>query len=209
MKPTEIARRLGRNRSTISREIKRGSVKQVKWVNGKQIYYKRYFLDTAQNRYIKNREGIYYLKLTKVTENFLFAFTEAMKAKPRVHSIDTFVHLYKFKHPKETVPSTKKLYNYIHQGLLAIKPIYLPKMVRIRHKYKTRPATKKHLGISIEQRPKNINDRSTFGHWEIDSVLGLKNTSESSILTLVERQTRFALTVKLPEKKLTMLTKQY
>ena len=127
------------------------------------------------------------MKLTKVSENFLSAFIEAMKSKPRVHSIDTFVHLYKLKHPKEIVPSIKTLYNYIHQGLLAIKPIDLPKMVRVRQKYKTRPSTKKHLGISIEQRPKSINARSTFGHWEVDSVLGLKNTGEPSILTLVER----------------------
>lgn len=201
LKPAEIARRLGRNRSTISREIKRGSVKQVKWINGKKVYYKQYFSDAAQNRYIKNKEGIYYLKLAKVTENFLSAFTEAMKSKPRVHSIDTFVHFYKLKHPNETVPSTKTMYNYIHQGLMAIKPIDLPKVVRIRRKYKIRPSTKKHLGVSIEQRSKTINDRSTFGHWEIDSVLGLNATGEPSILTLVERQTRFALTVKLPEKK--------
>lgn len=29
LKPAEIARRLGRNRSTISRELRRGTVKQV------------------------------------------------------------------------------------------------------------------------------------------------------------------------------------
>ena len=34
LKPAEIARRLGRNRSNITREINRGSVKQVKQVNG-------------------------------------------------------------------------------------------------------------------------------------------------------------------------------
>ena len=34
LKPAEIARRLGRNRSTITREINPGSVKQVKQVNG-------------------------------------------------------------------------------------------------------------------------------------------------------------------------------
>ncbi|KPJ21751.1 IS30 family transposase, partial [Streptococcus phocae] len=35
----------------------------------------------------------------------------------------------------------------------------------------------------------------------IDSVLGLKTAGEPSILTLIERQTRYALTIKLPEKK--------
>lgn len=27
-------------------------------MNGKQVYYERYFADTTQNRYIKNQEGI-------------------------------------------------------------------------------------------------------------------------------------------------------
>ena len=201
LKQSEIARRLGRNRSTISREIKRGTAKQVKQVNGKKVYYEQYFADTAQNRYSEARKGIYYLKLEKVSEGFLTAFTEAMKAKPRVHSVDTFVHAYKLEHPEEVVLSTKTLYTYLHQGILEVKPIDLPKAVRIRKKSKARPSTKKILGTSIEERPDTINDRSTFGHWEIDSVLGLKTAGEPSIMTLVERQTRFALTIKLPEKK--------
>lgn len=90
---------------------------------------------------------------------------------------------------------------------MEVKPIDLPKAVRIRKKSKTRPSTKKILGTSIEERPDTINDRSTFGHWEIDSVLGLKTAGEPSIMTLVERQTRFALTIKLPERKLNMLIK--
>ncbi|WP_029236923.1 helix-turn-helix domain-containing protein, partial [Streptococcus sobrinus] len=47
VKPAEIARRLGRSRSTISREIKRGTTKQVKQVNGKKIYFDHYFADLA------------------------------------------------------------------------------------------------------------------------------------------------------------------
>lgn len=201
LKPAEIARRLGRNRSTISRELKRGTVKQVKQVNAKKIYFRQYFADRAQNRYTESRKGSYYLKLKKVSKSFLTAFTEAMTAKPRIHSVDTFIHSYKLENPKEIVPSTKTLYTYIHKGLLDIKPIDLPKAVRIRKRKKLRQSTKKHLGISIDKRPAHINDRSTFGHWEIDSVLGLKTTGEPSVMTLVERQTRYALTIKLPEKK--------
>ena len=43
-KPAEIARLLGRNRSTITREIKRGIVTQVQNKNEKQIYYQTYFV---------------------------------------------------------------------------------------------------------------------------------------------------------------------
>ncbi|MBZ2154645.1 helix-turn-helix domain-containing protein, partial [Streptococcus australis] len=48
IKPAEIARRLGRNRSTITREINRGSVKQVKQINNKKVYYQHYYADAAQ-----------------------------------------------------------------------------------------------------------------------------------------------------------------
>lgn len=106
-----------------------------------------------------------------------------MREKPRVHSVDTFVHTYRLQHVDAVVPSTKTLYNYIHQGLLEIKAIDLP------------------IGKSIEERPEEINNRSRFGDWEIDSVLGGKTVGETSILTLVERQTRYAVTKKLVEKK--------
>ena len=201
LKPAEIARRLGRNRSTITREINRGSITQVKKVNGQKVYYQHYYADAAHNRYRHAREASYYLKLDSVSDDFLRAFTEAMREKPRVHSVDTFVHIYKLQHVDAVVPSTKTLYNYIHQGLLEIKAIDLPRAVRIRKKFNKRPSTKKHLGKSIEERTEEINNRSRFGDWEIYSVLGLKTVGESSILTLVERQTRYAVTKKLVEKK--------
>ena len=66
-----------------------------------------------------------------------------MKASPRVHSVDSFVYAYKEEHPSEIVPSTKTLYNYNHQGLLAIKAIDLPKAVRLRKKTKKRSPLKR------------------------------------------------------------------
>ena len=183
LKPAEIARRLGRNRSTITREINRGSITQWKKVNGQKVYYQHYYADAAHNCYRQVRKASYYLKLDRVSDDFLTKFTEAMREKPRVHSVDTFVHTYRLQHVDAVVPSTKTLYNYIHQGLLEIKAIDLP------------------IGKSIEERPEEINNRSRFGDWEIDSVLGGKTVGETSILTLVERQTRYAVTKKLVEKK--------
>ncbi|VHH57239.1 transposase [Streptococcus pyogenes] len=87
-------------------------------------------------------------------------------------------------------------------GNVSIKPIDLPKMVSIRKRSKKVMKTnKKTLGKSIEERPEYINDRSKFGHWEIDLVLGKKTKGEAVMLTLVERQTRYALGVKLEDKQ--------
>ena len=142
IKPAETARRLGRNHSTITREIIRGSITQVKKVNGQKDYYQHYYADDAQNRYRYARLACYYLKLDRVSDDFLRKFTVVMKEKPRIHSVDTFVHTYKSQHVDVVVPSTKTLYNYIHQELLEIKVIDLTRAVRIRKKFSKRPSTK-------------------------------------------------------------------
>ena len=201
-KPAEIARLLGRNRSTITREIKRGTVTQVQDKNGKRHYYKAYFPDSGQRVYEANRKNSVYLKLGQCSPTFFEKLEKAVKSKYRRHSVDTFVHEYKEKHPTETIPSTKTIYRYIAAGLLSIKPIDLPKMVSIRKRAKSKPTVnKKILGKSIEERPETINNRSEFGHWEIDLVLGKKTKGEPVVMTLVERQTRFALACKLANKQ--------
>jgi IS30 family transposase len=64
-------------------------------------------------------------------------------------------------------------------------------------------------GISIRERPAEIEDRAIPGHWEGDLIAGSKNTH---IATLVERQSRFTMLVKVNGKDtasvVTALTKQ-
>ena len=70
-----------------------------------------------------------------------------------------------------------------------------------RKKFAKRLSTKEHLGKSIEEIPEEINNRSHFGDWKIDSVLGGKTVGGPSILILVERRTRYAITRILVKKK--------
>ncbi len=59
---------------------------------------------------------------------------------------------------------------------------------------------KRVLGKSIEERPEAVGTRKTFGHWEVDTVVGNKTKSDAVLLTLVERQTRFEVILKLAGK---------
>ena len=163
---------------------------------------KPYFADSGQRIYEENRKKSTYLKLEQRSPTFFEKLDKAVKSNIRRHSVDTFVHEYKEEHPTETIPSTKILYCYIAVGFIFIKPIDLPKMVSIRKmsKYKT-TVNKKTFGKSIEECPETINNHSEFGHWEIELVLGKKTKGDAVIMTLVERQTRFALACKLPNKQ--------
>jgi IS30 family transposase len=51
--------------------------------------------------------------------------------------------------------------------------------------------------ISIRERPADVEDRAVPGHWEGDLLAGAKNTY---IATLVERHSRFAMLIKVPSK---------
>ena len=52
-------------------------------------------------------------------------------------------------------------------------------------------------GLSIRDRPAEVEDRAIPGHWEGDLITGSQNTH---IATLVERQSRFTMLVKVPGK---------
>ena len=52
-------------------------------------------------------------------------------------------------------------------------------------------------GISIHQRPPQINDRAVPGHWEGDLLMG---GTSSQIATLVERHSRYVMLVKVDSK---------
>lgn len=93
------------------------------------------------------------------------------------------------------IPCTTTLYGWIDKGIMKTKNMDLLEKLSRKPKdssYRSR-INKRVLGKSIEQRPAEIDDRQTFGHWEIDTVVGNKVKTDSVLLTLVERQTRFEI----------------
>lgn len=70
---------------------------------------------------------------------------------------------------------------------------------KFRHARNHRTASRRTIkdGVSIRERPADIEDRAIPGHWEGDLILGSQN---SYIATVVERTTRFTVLVKVKGK---------
>lgn len=90
------------------------------------------------------------------------------------------------------------IYSYIDKGVfLNVTRQDLLRGVRTHRAYR-KIAARPPRGESIEHRPAVINTRSTFGHWEMDTVAGRRRSSEA-LLVLTERLSRAELILKLPD----------
>lgn len=190
-----IARDLGRSPSTISNEIKRGTV------NLYRGNVQRYKASAGQEVYLSNREACCrkydFLKksdfLSYVTEHFFEEHWSLDVCFGRALTENLFT--------RDEMVCVKTLYNYVDIGLLSIKNHHLPDKLRRNTKRSVIRANKKKLGRSIEERPASVATREEFGHWECDLVLGSKSKDDSVLLTLLERKTREFLLIPLVNKE--------
>lgn len=176
----EIAYRLGRAPQTIHNEIQRGAV---------QLKYKtKYSAKIAQERYKTFRTNS--KRSTKLTAQLDEQISKAVKNKISLEVIHQEI---------KSEVCLRTLYNWIAMGVLSISyhDLLYPQYRKPKKQRKIQP---KHiLGLSIEQRPESINERSEYGHWEIDTVLLTKEKGEC-LLTLTERKTRLEIIRLIPDK---------
>jgi IS30 family transposase len=103
--------------------------------------------------------------------------------------------------------SHEAIYRYIYVLPRGELRHTLIKSLRQEHKYRRKKEHSKLQGnrgkiadmLSIEERPKEVADRSVPGHWEGDIILGKHR--KSGLGTLVERTTRYTLLVPLGKNK--------
>lgn len=97
--------------------------------------------------------------------------------------------------------STPTLYRYIDQGYIPnVTNKNLREKARKKRKYRHVKAKRPPKGTSIEKRPEEINSRTTFGHWELDSVIGKAKGQQQSLLVLTERLTRYEIILRVLSK---------
>ena len=195
-KPNEIASILRRSRSTIYREVKRGTRMRIGYELKTR---KQYRADVAQRDYKAQITGKEHeLKIGKDRK-----FEEYIRRKllEEKYSPDAIIGEIKdMGLTFEGMICTKTLYNYIDAGIFSgiSNETLWEKRKRKKGKYRQvrRISLTNRKGKSIEQRPKKVNDRLEYGHWEGDCVKSSKGNT-TCLLTLTERKSLEEIIIKI------------
>lgn len=195
-KPGEIAEILGRDRSTIYREIGRGKVSRVQHDLSEKMQYRA---NVGQKKYEGN--GRNKERSLKIGKDRRLEEHIRKKILKEMYSPDAVIGEIKRKGLKfKGMICTKTLYNYIDAGIfsgISNKNLW-EKRKRKKHEYKTvrRVSLTNKMARRITERPKKANSRLEYGHWEGDCVKGAQGTT-TSLLTLTERKTLEEIIIKL------------
>lgn len=188
--PRVMAEKLGVHISTIYRELKRG---QYEHLNSDYTTEQRYSPDIAEEKNQANLRA----KGAPLKIGSDYEYAQYIEYKIRVEKYSPRAVLGEIKRQGVefgTTISAPTLYRYIEQGVfLTITNDNLPvKRNKSTRKYKKVRAARASKGESIEKRPAEIAERTTFGHWEMDCVEGKKGTKKT-MLVLTERYTRYEI----------------
>lgn len=191
-----IARVLNVNRSTITRELKR--IKSKINVRSGKITNKPYNAFDAQNDYEFKRglsKANYILddfpKLRKFIEDKILID----KWAPDV--ISGYIESHKlYLQEGFTSISTTSIYRAIHYGIIKVKKEDTRRMTKFeksdKYSKKNELADNK-KDYSIELRPEDINNRQSFGNWELDTVVSSSKGVHKCLMTLTERKIRYEI----------------
>ena len=189
-----ISLQVGCSEATVCREVKRGLYPHQGAETTRRPFH--YSAQIAQDKadILATAKG----PALKLGQNYDFCnYVHAQVKSGR--SIAHIVHDLKAK--QDFTVSITTLYRYIDRGYIPnVTNKHLPEKSRRKRKYTHIKAKRAPKGTSIEKRPEQINERSTFGHWEMDSVIGKSQGKNQSIVVLTERMTRYQLIVKVRSK---------
>jgi len=188
-----------RDRRTIEREIAQGMTLQR---NSNLTEKMVYLADVGQRKH--DEKAANKGRCLKIGNDHKLAKHIEDKIKNEKWSPDVIIGRIKAEGLQfETSICTKTLYNYIEKEIFADvsnKDLWVKKDGKKRKYKKIRTvALNNKNGKSITERPKEADERTEPGHWEIDLVVGKQGT-KPVILTLVERKSRKSLYVLVKNK---------
>lgn len=184
---TKIAEALDVHRSTIYRELKRNRIsRDIRGING-FVYY---IASKAHQKYLNRRK-----KQTKLESNINLRQYVEEKLNQGWSPWQIEGRLTLENNPPETI-SHESIYRYIYSSSQNRQRFY--KKLRQKH-YHRHPKNSRRKRVpdelKIQNRPQNVNERAEFGHWECDLML-FKRGRRCNLITVRERQTRFAIAIK-------------
>jgi len=191
----ELARHLRRHRTSVSREYHRGTVmNRNSELEQFPVYSARKGEDAADKVALnKGPRG----KLTN-------RIAEAIRTQIVDEKLSPYAALVRLgktgKYP--WLPCERTVYNAIDAGLLGVSRQQLPYSPPDKRSKKRgrRMAYTNAKGRCISERPIAADQRSEYGHWEMDTVVGGKGTSPTCLLVMTERMSRREVIRKIPER---------
>lgn len=191
----KIAQALGVSERTIYYEIKRGLCTQQ---TTDYIFEGRYCPEVAERAYREHLKAKGpNLKIGKNKELANFLEEQIIE-----HHFSPGAALVEAKASNIVVNICEStLYNYIYRGdvFLVLAPEHLHEKGRRHYAEQChQEAARAPQGESIERRPPEILKRTTFGNWEMDSVMGAQGTTKT-LLVLTERLSRDGILILLPD----------
>lgn len=195
----DIAKQVGVCLRTIQRELKRGEYKHLHkrsdfWKGARYKKVIKYSAQIAHDRYkinctAKGRP----LKIGHDHELINYINNRVKNEKITPHAVwGDIIHK---QIPFKTQISKTTLYNYMDLGLIQNKILGTRRKKYSKH---IKPIKRVSRGVSIEKRPREVKERTTFGNWEMDCVCG---SSKATFLVLTERLTRQEIIFKMEDQK--------
>ncbi|MEK7106602.1 MAG: IS30 family transposase, partial [Patescibacteria group bacterium] len=180
---TEIATRLGKNRSTISREVRKNS-----YANGH--YHGGHAQTLSRMRRAAGRRKTKKLVRNKKLLRAIIGRLKQKDSPEQIHGRRTRLGKHSVCH--ETI------YQYIYTERKDLIPLLRQKKGKYRRRHGTKAREKAREQAKktwITERPDIINNRLEMGHWEGDTIRGKEKTT--AIATHVERVSGYGLGDKL------------
>lgn len=149
------------------------------------------------------------------SKKFVELVIKELRSDKNINSVDEIIHDLKLNRQSEIegieTICTATFYNYVNDNKVEnFSKSELPMYGKRKNKNEEKKGKTNPKGISIEQRPFKPEDRSEFGHWEGDTIVGSSKFKNSgAVLTLVERKTRFQMVVKLKDRKAKTVRKAF